>query len=245
MNALALAGSDRSLVATPATERRKRERSLSRFRCDSRGKENKMLRISRATLIFMTTLTILVHPQFLTPARAAGPQDRVQHTLAAVSAVLKDPALQAPDSQPERRRRVQTYHLRYVPFRRDGPGVVGAHWDRLTPSQQEEFVRLFGHLFESSYNRLVLRFLGDRKATFDGEAVDGDHAVVRTTLSGGKEEQLSVEYQLASKQGRWGVVDVRIDGVSLAMNYRAQFNKILRTASYEHLVVRMTSKVEK
>jgi phospholipid transport system substrate-binding protein len=63
--------------------------------------------------------------------------------------------------------------------------------------------------------------------------------VVRTKLTGGREEGLSVEYQLASKRGRWGVVDVRIDGVSLAMNYRSQFNKIIRTSSYDTLVQRM------
>ena len=127
MNALALAGSDRSLVATPATERRKRERSLSRFRCDSRGEENKMTRILRTALIFMATLTILVHPPFLTPARAAGPQDRVQQTLTAVSAVLQRPGkLQGADGQPERRETGPDDHLRHVLFRRDGPGVPGA-----------------------------------------------------------------------------------------------------------------------
>jgi ABC-type transporter MlaC component len=35
------------------------------------------------------------------------------------------------------------------------------------------------------------------------------------------------------------VVDVRIDGVSLAMNYRSQFNKTIRTSSYDTLVQRM------
>jgi len=204
-----------------------------------------MTRISRTALILVATLTILGQPPFLAPARAAGPQDRVQQTLAAVSAVLRDPKLQGADGQPERRARVRTIIYDTFYFDEMARESLGPAWGRLTPSQQEEFVRLFGNLFENSYNRLVLRFLGDRQATFDGESIDGDHAVVRTSLTGGKEEQLSVEYRLASKQGRWGVVDVRIDGVSLAMNYRAQFNKILRTSSYESLVERMVSKVEK
>lgn len=201
--------------------------------------------ISKGTLILAATLTFLVHAPFLTPARAAGPQDRVQQTLAAVSAVLRDPALQGADSQPERRRRVRNIIYDTFHFDEMAQESLGPYWDRLTPSQQEEFVRLFGNLFEGSYNRLVLRFLGDRQANYDAESVEGNHAVVQTTLIGGKEERLSVEYQLASRHQRWGVVDVRLDGVSLAMNYRAQFNKILRNSSYDTLVQRMRSKVEK
>jgi len=193
----------------------------------------------RAALILMATLTILGHPPFLAPARAAGPQDRVQQTLTAVSAVLHDPKLQGTDGQPERKERVRTIIYDTFFFDEMARESLGPQWERLTPPQQAEFVHLFGNLFEGSYNRLVLRFLGDRHATFEAESIDGDRAVVRTRLTGGKEEGLSVEYQLASKRGRWGVVDVRIDGVSLAMNYRSQFNKIIRTSSYDTLVQRM------
>ena len=38
---------------------------------------------------------------------------------------------------------------------------------------------------------------------------------------------------------RWAVVDVVVDGVSLAANYRAQFTKVIRTSSYETLLRRM------
>jgi phospholipid transport system substrate-binding protein len=201
--------------------------------------------ISKGTLILAATLTFLAHAPFLTSARAAGPQDRVQQTLAAVSAVLRDPALQGADSQPERRRRVRNIIYESFHFDEMARESLGPQWKRLTSPQQEEFVRLFGNLFEGSYNRLVLRFLGDRQAIYDAESVEGNHAVVQTTLIGGKEERLSVEYQLASRHQRWGVVDVRLDGVSLAMNYRAQFNKILRKSSYDTLVQRMRSKVER
>jgi phospholipid transport system substrate-binding protein len=203
------------------------------------------MRIAKGALILVAALAFLVGPPFLTPARAAGPQDRVQQTLAAVSGVLHDPKLEGADGQAERKRQVRTIIYDTFYFDEMARESLGPTWGRLTPAQQEEFVRLFGNLFENSYNRLVLRFLGDRQATFEGESIEGDHAVVRTTLRGGQEEQLSVEYHLVAKQGRWGVVDVHIDGVSLAMNYRAQFNKILRTSSYASLVERMASKVEK
>jgi phospholipid transport system substrate-binding protein len=38
------------------------------------------------------------------------------------------------------------------------------------------------------------------------------------------------------------VYDLSIEGVSLVANYRAQFNRIIQTASYQALVERLKSK---
>jgi phospholipid transport system substrate-binding protein len=38
------------------------------------------------------------------------------------------------------------------------------------------------------------------------------------------------------------VYDLNIDGISLVANYRAQFNKIIRTSSYEALVTKLRSR---
>jgi ABC-type transporter MlaC component len=35
--------------------------------------------------------------------------------------------------------------------------ALGPSWDKLTAQQRTEFVRLFGDLFERSYNRIMLR----------------------------------------------------------------------------------------
>jgi phospholipid transport system substrate-binding protein len=39
----------------------------------------------------------------------------------------------------------------------------------------------------------------------------------------------------------WLVYDLNIDGISLVANYRAQFNKVIRTSSYEGLVEKFKS----
>ena len=42
---------------------------------------------------------------------------------------------------------------------------------------------------------------------------------------------------------RWAVFDVIVDGVSLALNYRAQFEQIIRNSSYDTLLQKIKSKV--
>lgn len=75
------------------------------------------------------------------------------------------------------------------------------------------------------------------------ESVAGDRAAVQTILEDGRDERLPVEYRLAHRQRRWWVVDVVLDGVSLAESYRAQFNRIIRKSSYDALILKMRSKV--
>jgi phospholipid transport system substrate-binding protein len=168
----------------------------------------------------------------------------VQATLKAVSTVMEDPTLQGADKDQERKQRVRQIIFESFDFREMAQESLGTHWGKLTPSQRDEFTKLFGSLFERSYNRLVLRVLGERRAIYGAESIQRDRATVATTLVSRQDARLPVDYRLVRHSEQWAIYDVAIDGVSLAMNYRAQFSKILRTASYEVLVERIKTKLE-
>jgi phospholipid transport system substrate-binding protein len=178
------------------------------------------------------------------PVLAAGPQERVGEILAAVSAVLQDPQLQGSEHQMERKQRVRRIIFDAFDFAEMSRVVLGAHWARLTAEQQTEFISLFGDLFERSYNRLVLRFLSERETMYGAVTHEQDRALVQTTLVVRRtNEQLPVNYRLLDKGGQWAVFDVVVDGVSLTLNYRAQFDKIIRSSSYESLVQKIKGRL--
>jgi phospholipid transport system substrate-binding protein len=191
-------------------------------------------------------LALSIHLGVALPALGAGPgpQDRVRATINAVSAVLEDPALQGAGKDTERRQRVQQIIFDAFDFQEMAKESLGTYWGKLTPEQREEFAPLFGHLFERSYNRLVIRFLGERSTLYGTESIQGERAVVQTTLISKQEARLPIDYQLVRHGEHWAIFDVVIDGVSLASNYRAQFGKILRTSSYDALVQRIKTKLD-
>jgi phospholipid transport system substrate-binding protein len=165
--------------------------------------------------------------------------------LNAVAAVLKDPSLQAPDKQAERKPCVRQIIFDRFDFQEMAKLALGAYGDRLTPQQRPEFVSLFGTLFERSYNSLVLRFLSGRQSTYGTESIAQDRAVVQTTLVDQKTNgELPIEYRLIHTDQQWAVYDVIVDGVSLALNYRAQFDRIIRNSSYNTLLQKIKSRVE-
>jgi phospholipid transport system substrate-binding protein len=178
------------------------------------------------------------------PALGAGPQERVQATLKAVSAILEDPTLQGAEADQERKHRVRQIIFESFDFHEMARESLGAHWGKLESAQRDEFIELFGRLFERSYNRLVLRFLGERTTLYGTESIQHDRSTVATTLVSKQDARLPVDYRLVHRNAQWAIYDVAIDGVSLAMNYRAQFGKILRTSSYEALALRIKTKLE-
>jgi phospholipid transport system substrate-binding protein len=128
-------------------------------------------------------------------------------------------------------------------FRTMARESLGSEWARLTAAQQDEFVGLFGQLFERSYDRLVLRFLGDSTTTYGAETADKNGAVVRTTLVRKNGDDLPVDYRLTSDGTGWKISDAVVDGVSLAANFHAQFEKAIRNGSYDELAKRIRTKL--
>jgi phospholipid transport system substrate-binding protein len=59
----------------------------------------------------------------------------------------------------------------------------------------------------------------------------------------GKKTETPLDYRLMKKDGEWKAYDVVVDGISLVRNYREQFATILRSSSYEDLVLTLRDKI--
>jgi phospholipid transport system substrate-binding protein len=92
----------------------------------------------------------------------------------------------------------------------------------------------------------VLTRLGsykDARLAYVGEVVDGSFAIVRAKVLLPEQTEVPVEARLHRRGERWYAYDVVVEGISLIGNYRVQFDKIIRTASYEELVRRLRERL--
>ena len=190
-----------------------------------------------------TTVSAALVALAASAALAGAPQQRVRETVDSVSAIVNDARLQGSGNERERRDRVARVMHESFDFPAMAQDSLGTHWASLTPDQRDRFVGLFGQLFERSYDRLVLRFLGGSDTTYGAESVDGERATVKTTLLRKGGDQLPVDYRLIADHGAWKISDVIVDGVSLAGNFRSQFTKTIQDSSYDALVQRIEKKL--
>jgi phospholipid transport system substrate-binding protein len=173
-------------------------------------------------------------------ASAGPPTDQLRDGVQHVVQILKDPELMGDAKAPERSAAVNKVADEIFDFGETAKRALGPHWAQRTPAERDEFVRLFTELVQQTYLSKVNQY--NSEMTFQGDEVDGNQAVVRTTLLLGKGSQMALDYRMHRPRDRWQVYDLTIDGISLVASYRSQFNKIVRTDSYEGLVAKLKSR---
>jgi phospholipid transport system substrate-binding protein len=188
-----------------------------------------------STLIFLFVL-VSAHDAWAGP-----PTDQLREGVDRVLEVLRDPQLRGDTRITQRRSAIGKVAGEVFDFGDMARRALGQHWAERTSAERGEFVRLFTELIQRAYVAKVDQHAAATKMTFRGETVDGDYAVVQTTipLSGGG--KLPLDYRMHHTRDHWRVYDLSIDGISLVANYRSQFNRVIRTSSYVALVTKLRS----
>lgn len=172
-------------------------------------------------------------------ASLASPTEVVQLAVEQVVRLMQDS--ERPAASQQRRFEIRLIANRLFDFTEMARRSLGRHWSDRTSQQREEFVRLFSGLLERSYFSKIENYAGER-FVYNGETVEGEFATVRSKIIGGRKAEIPVDYRLHLVGSRWAVHDVLIDGISIVSNYRAQFNQIIQTSSYDNLIQKMRLK---
>ena len=172
-------------------------------------------------------------------AWAGAPTDQLRTYTDQVLKILQNPSMTLPD------RREAVRHLAEEVFdvTETAKRALGQHWQQRTPAEQDEFVKLFANLLEQTYIARIDEF-GGEKLTYVSEQIDGDRAIVRAKITTKNGTDVPVESRVLLKGNRWLIYDILIENLSLISNYRAQFDRVIRTASYDELVKRLKTKGE-
>jgi phospholipid transport system substrate-binding protein len=177
------------------------------------------------------------------PAWAGAPTDTLRDYTEAVQKVLDDPALKAEDRRHERRAAVRRLAAEAFDVQETARRALGPHWQLRNAVGREEFVKLFAELLERTYISQIDLYGGER-LRFTEERVDGDIAVVRARVVTRQGAEVPLEGRMHKRGERWLIYDVVIENISLIANYRAQFDRIIRTSSYAELLKRLRNRSE-
>jgi len=127
------------------------------------------------------------------------------------------------------------------------------HWPKLTPLQRERFTRLFEQRLKVSYLEKVGSYAGEE--VLFKPAVRKKKALYIPVELVSKETGVEMLYKLrevnerrkvkvngewkVKEQKRWKIYDMEIQGVSILLTYRSQFDDILSTGSVDDLLSRL------
>jgi phospholipid transport system substrate-binding protein len=192
------------------------------------------------TSVFLSVVLVGFLLGVAEPAGAMSPTGTLEAFFARTNTVLQtvDPAhgLAIP------RQAIRDLVYEVFDFRSAAAVALGPVWLSRIPEDQDEFTRLFGIFLERGFIAMVgskASVGGGVKIQYLGESIDGESARVATTLLTRGGQELPVDYWMMRQGDRWKVQDVVVDGVSLVMNYRAQFGRVLAVYPYAGLLARM------
>ena len=170
----------------------------------------------------------------LGPAWAGPPTEQVRQYTEHVVKILEDPALRSGD----KRAAVRKVAAEVFDVNETARRALGLHWQVRTPSERDEFVQLFADLLERTYISKIDLYGGER-LRYTSETIDGDFALVRAKVITRNRVEVPVEARMLKRGEQWLIYDIAIENVSLIGNYRNQFDRIIRMASFQDLVRRL------
>jgi phospholipid transport system substrate-binding protein len=108
--------------------------------------------------------------------------------------------------------------------------ALGRHWNQTTPEQRERFLKVFASAEAHAYARRFGQY-GGQKLTVDRAAPmtrGDDVSIVNSKLTQTDAEPIAIQWEVRSDGRRVRIVDVRIEGVSMVVTRRAEFNSFIQ-----------------
>jgi phospholipid transport system substrate-binding protein len=111
------------------------------------------------------------------------------------------------------------------------------HWPKLDTRQAERFTQLFTRRLKDSYCGKIMLY-EDEKASLQPAVRSGRTLRIPMQMIS-EEKTIDILYKLRKDDERWKIYDVEIEGVSILLTYRSQFDDILRDGTVSDLLGRL------
>lgn len=145
----------------------------------------------------------------------------------------------------QRRRELRSLAQRDLDLARMSAEVLGKHWTEMTPEQQREFVPLFEAFIESAYLGEIQQYSKLNIQVGAAKSESPEYASVDATVLQPGEDPIDIKFLLEHAPGGWLMYDVVVDDIGMVENYRAQFDRVIRTRGLGRLEAELRIKQAK
>ena len=111
------------------------------------------------------------------------------------------------------------------------------YWPDLSEEKREKFTELFISRLRGSYLNRITAYT-DETVTYESPVkVDGKVHIPTNLISKGN--KIGMLYKFYQANDQWKIYDLEIQGVSIIRSYQSQFKEILRTSTFDDLLLKM------
>lgn len=133
--------------------------------------------------------------------------------------------------------------LPHVDFREAAQLAVGKSWNAATPAQRDRLVTEFRAMLVRIYSSAIGVYRGQTLRVFPVKLAPGATEItVRNQYLRAGRPPVAVEYAMRKTSEGWKIYDIVVEGVSLVLTYRAEFESIVRQSGIDGLIKRLSEK---
>ena len=173
------------------------------------------------------------------------PEDMVrQITTDVLEAIKSDAGLQAGDKQKALALAEQKVlpHLDFVEMTRL---AAGRTWNTASPGQRDRLVAAFRAMLVRTYANSIDVYRGQTMMVEHSRVpASATEATVRNRYVSPGRRPTPVDYVMRKEPGGWKIYDIVVDGISLVLTYRSQFEEAARNSGVEGLITQLQDKTK-
>lgn len=138
---------------------------------------------------------------------------------------LTDPAV--PKAEREARfRRLLNDHFDMAAISRF---VLGRYWRSADEPQRAEFRKLFEDFIVGSYSARFSEYRGESFRVAGSKSESGGTIIVHSRIDMPSSEDIRVDWRLRGDGGEFAIVDIIVEGVSMAVTQRSEFASVIQS----------------
>jgi phospholipid transport system substrate-binding protein len=176
-------------------------------------------------------------------AQDLGPEELVKKVTQEVMDTIKsDKQLAAGDRQ-RAIKLAEEKILPHVDFEEATRLAVGRGWAQANPEQKKKLVAEFRNMLVRTYSNALQPYEGQQMKVLPVRMKSGDSEVtVRNQFirSGGK--PVLLDYSMRKTDKGWKIYDIVVEGVSLVLTYRSEFDAVVKQEGIDGLIKRLAQK---
>lgn len=109
-----------------------------------------------------------------------------------------------------------------------GRFALGRYWRTATPEQKNEYLSLFNEMIVGVYSRRFSEYQGQVLTVTGSRAEGANDAIVFSVVKQESGPDISVDWRVRKSGNDYKVIDVIVEGVSMAMTQRSDFASVIQ-----------------
>ncbi len=126
-----------------------------------------------------------------------------------------------------------------------GRFVMGQHWRGATATQQEEYLALFREFVLMTYAARFGGYKGESLVVVGARRASDKDVVVATEMTSPNGGPIGAGWRVRVVDGRPRIIDVAVEGVSMALNQRQEFDAVVARHGIDGLIAMLRARIGK